>query len=180
MGEGYFATTAQAHAATRSYPMQISQTLHMMLGHTKAMRKVNPATGLLLLTLAIFPIVVAPSARADSNPQTSPSTDPFKGQMDQYRLDREAFMNQMKQRSLQIRAINVAFKNACDTAASDFKVAMASAKTPDAKNAAIAARKSSISNAIAIRDAAISALGAEPLPPVEPTKPLKAPKGKSR
>jgi hypothetical protein len=152
----------------------------MMLGHTSAMRKVIPATGLLLLSLAISPVVVAPSANADSNPQASPSADPFKVLMDQYRADREAFMNQMKQRSAQIRAINVSFKNACDTASLAFKSAMAVAKTPDAKNAAIAARKNSISAAIAIRDAAIAALGAEPLPPVEPMKPMKAPKGKSR
>ena len=104
--------------------LQISQTLHMMLGHTKTMRKVIPATSLLLLSLAISPIVVAPSAIADSNPQATPSSDPFKGLMDQYRADREAFMNQMKQRSMQIRAINVTFKNACDTAAADFKSAM--------------------------------------------------------
>jgi hypothetical protein len=144
------------------------------------MRKVIPATGLLLLSLAISPVVVAPSAIADSNPQAAPTADPFKGLMDQYRADREAFMNQMKQRSAQIRAINVSFKNACDTAALAFKSAMAVAKTPDAKNAAIAARKNAISAAIAIRDAAIAALGAEPLPPVEPMKPLKASKGKSR
>lgn len=160
--------------------LQISQTLHMMLGHTKAMRKVNPATGLLLLSLAISPIVVAPMAHADSNPQTNPSVDPYKGLMDQYRADREIFMNQMKQRSIQIRTINATFKNSCDTAAADFKNAMAIARTPDAKNAAIAARKNAISAAIAIRDAAIAALGAEPLPPVEPMKPMKAPKGKSR
>lgn len=152
----------------------------MMLGHTRAMRKVNPATGLLLLTLAISPISVAPSAIADSNPQATPSADSFKSLMDQYRADREAFVIQMKERGLQIRAINVAFKNSCDTAALNFKNAISIAKTPDAKNAAIAARKSSISAAIAVRDAAIAALGAAPLPPVEPIKPMKASKGKSR
>jgi hypothetical protein len=178
--EGYFATTALAYSATQMNSLQISQTLHMMLGHTYAMRKVIPAKGLLLLSLVISPIAVAPSASADSNPQATPSADAFKGLMDQYRADREAFMNQMKQRSMQIRAINITFKNACDTAAADFKSAMASAKTPDAKNAANAARKNAISSAIAVRDAAIAALGAEPLPPVEPMKPMKAPKGKSR
>ena len=147
------------------------------------MRKVAPVTSLLLLTLAILPIVVAPMANADANPQTTTTADPFKALMEQYRSDREAFMNQMKQRSLQIRAINATFKNACDTAAIDFKNAISVAKTPDAKNAAIAARKSSISAAIAVRDAAIAALGAEPQPPVEPIKPIqsmKAPKSKSR
>jgi hypothetical protein len=152
----------------------------MMLSHTYAVRKVIPATGLLLLSLAFAPIVSAPSASADTNPQATPTGDPFKILMDQYRADREAFMNQMKQRSAQIRAINVSFKNACDTAALVFKSAMTVAKTPDAKNAAIAARKNAISAAIAVRDAAITALGAEPLPPVEPIKPMKAPKGKSR
>jgi hypothetical protein len=152
----------------------------MMLGHTKAMRKVIPARVLLLLTLAVSPIAIAPSANADSNPQATPSAEPSKGPMEKYRLDRETFLNQMKQRSLQIRAINNNFKVACDLAASAFKSAMANARTPDAKNAAIAARKSAISTAIALRDAAIAALGEEPLPPVEPMKPMKASKGKSR
>jgi hypothetical protein len=170
----------ELYRATPKDSLLYSQNLHMMLSHTTSMRKVNPATGLLLLSLAISPIAVAQSASADSNPQATPSADAFKGLMDQYRADREAFLNQMKQRSLQIRAINVTFKNACDTAAAEFKSSMALARTPDAKNAAIAARKSAISSAIALRDSAIAALGAEPLPPIEPVKPMKAAKGKSR
>lgn len=144
------------------------------------MRKGNPAKALLLLSLLISPVAATPAAIADSTPQATPTADAYRALMDQYRAERDAFVRQMKERSAQIRVINIAFKNACDTAAINFKSAMTIAKTPDAKNAAIAARKSAISAAIAVRDAAIAALGAEPVPPIEPMKPMKAPKGKSR
>jgi hypothetical protein len=57
---------------------------------------------------------------------------------------------------------------------------MATARTPDQKNLAAQARKNSISAAIIARDDAIAALGAEPLPPIEPAKQPKGPKNKSR
>lgn len=144
------------------------------------MRKGNLTKGLLLLSILISPVASAQVAIADATPQAIPSADSYKALMERYRVERDAFVNQMKQRSAQIRVINNVFKNSCDAAAFNFKGAMAIAKTPDAKNAAIAARKSAISAAIAVRDAAIAALGAEPVPPVEPVKPMKAPRGKSR
>jgi hypothetical protein len=130
--------------------------------------------------VAIAPITSTSTALADSNPLSNPSPDPFKGSMDQYRIDRENYLNAMKMRNFQIRAINNDFKNACDSAALAFKNAMSVAKTPDAKNAAIAARKNAISAAIVARDTSIAALGAEPIAPIEPIKPMKASKSKSR
>ena len=144
------------------------------------MRKSRQVTGIALCAIAFSPIAIAPSAVADSSPQVSLTPNPNRSAQEQFRIDRDNYLTEMRVRSLQIRNINNDFKVACDTAALTFKNAMSSARTPDQKNAAIAARKNAISAAIAARDAAIAALGAEPTPPVEPMKPLKAGKGKSR
>jgi hypothetical protein len=117
---------------------------------------------------------------AMAEPTPAPSSDSVRNPMEQFRIDRENFNSAMKARNYAIRNINNDFKVACDKAASDYRSAMSSARTPDQKNSAAQTRKIAISNAIIARDAAIAALGAEPVPPVEPAKPLKAPKNKSR
>ncbi|CAN2214466.1 hypothetical protein MCEJIRE27_01069 [Candidatus Nanopelagicaceae bacterium] len=117
---------------------------------------------------------------AMAEPTPAPTSDPARNPMEQFRIDRENYANAMKMRALNIRNINIAFKSACDKAALDYKNAMSTARTPDQKNLAASARKSAISTAIIARDSAITALGPEPLPPIEPAKPLKAPKGKTR
>lgn len=180
MVEGDFATTSQLSERLATNQNRLSQNLHMMICHTKAMRKSGRAMGIALFAIAFSPIAIAPSAVADTSPQVSPSQDPNRSAQDQFRIDRDNYMNVMKFRGIQIRNINNDFKVACDAAALAFKSAMATARTPDQKNAAIAARKNAISAAIDARDSAIAALGAEPTPPVEPTRPMKAGKGKSR
>jgi hypothetical protein len=150
----------------------------MMLGHTYAMEKMSNGKRAAVAALLSLCALTPQSAIADPTP--TQSADPSRNPMEQYRIDRDIYNAAMKMRNLYIRNINIAFKNACDKAALDFKGAMSSAKTPDQKNIAANARKSAINSAIAARDAAISALGEEPVPPMEPMKPLKAPKGKSR
>jgi hypothetical protein len=113
-------------------------------------------------------------------PTPAPTLDPARNPMEQFRIDRENYNNAMRLRDLTIKNINIAFKSACDKAALDFKSAMSSSKTPDQKNLAVTARKSAISAAIIARDSAIAALGAEPLPPIEPAKPFRATKSKTR
>lgn len=117
---------------------------------------------------------------AMAEPTPTPTSDSARNPMEQFRIDRENYINAMKLRSLSIMNINIAFKSACDKATLDFKVAMSVARTPDQKNAAAQARKSAISAAVINRDSAIADLGAEPLPPIEPAKQFKGPKGKSR
>lgn len=119
------------------------------------------------------------SAYADSTP--SPAPESPRTTFEQYRVDRENYLIAVKQRSAMIRNINIAFKNACDKATSEFKSAMLVARTPDQKNAAVTARKNAISAAIIARDTSIAALGAEPVAPIEPLKPMKiSGKNKSR
>ncbi|MFM6841326.1 MAG: hypothetical protein ACKOVI_02750 [Candidatus Planktophila sp.] len=130
---------------------------------------------LVVSLFALSPI----SAYGDST--STPTPDASRSAFEQYRIDREIYLAAVKERNAIIRNINITFKSACDKAASDFKSAMSVARTPDQKNAAITARKNAISAAIVVRDDSISALGAEPVPPVEPMKPFKASsKNKSR
>jgi hypothetical protein len=117
---------------------------------------------------------------AIAEPTPAPTSDPAHNPMEQFRIDRDNYNNAMMMRALNIRNINIAFKSACDKAALDSKNAMSAAKTPDQKNLTAQARKNTISAAIIARDSAIAALGPEPLPPIEPMKPLKGPKNKSR
>jgi hypothetical protein len=157
--------------------MPLSQNLHMMLSHNEAMRKEwSTRASIVAIVTSLFALSPI-SAYADSTPTPDASRSAF----EQYRIDRENYLAAVKQRSAAIRNINIAFKSACDKAAYDFKSAMAVARTPDQKNAAVTARKNAISAAIVIRDDSIAALGAEPVPPVEPMKPFKvSSKNKSR
>ena len=150
-----------------------------MLGHTKAMRKQWSTTVSTIAIVASLFVLSPSSAFADST--QTPAPDASRNTFEQYRIDREIYLAALKQRSASIKNINIAFKNACDKATSDFKNAMASAKSPDQKNAAVTARKNAISAAIVLRDDSIAALGAEPVAPVEPQKPMKVSnKNKSR
>jgi hypothetical protein len=115
---------------------------------------------------------LAPSA-SFAEPTPAPTNDVQRTPLEQYRLDRDAYLEALKERSQQIRLINIIFKDTCDKAARDFKAAMSVARTPDQKNYAATLRKNAVSAAIVARDNAITALGAEPVPPIEPAKPLK-------
>jgi hypothetical protein len=147
----------------------------------KSMGATRSAQMLCAISLLFSPVIATSSAQADSSSQVTPAPDAYKAALDQYRIELDLFMNTMKTRNQQIRSINLLFKNSCDLALSEFKIAMVQARTPDQKNGAIAARKSAISAAVVARDLAIAGLGAEPVPPVEPAKPQRAQgKNKSR
>lgn len=125
------------------------------------------------IALALAFSLATPIAYADSTP--SPSLSPI----EQYRADRDAYVAALKSRMQQINQINSAFKRACDKAKKDFKIAIRSAKSPDQKNAVVAARDAVISAAIIARDDAITSLGPEPTAPIEPNLANKI-KGKNK
>ena len=144
-----------------------------MLGHTIAMRQ-GPRIAAIAALLAAS--VFTPTALfADPTPTPTPTPSPevTRSPFEQYKIDREIYLEAIKIRSLQIRVINNVFKERCDKAARDFKNAMSIAKSLDQKNLAATLRKNAVSAAIAARDISINALGAEPTPPIEPAKPLK-------
>lgn len=141
-----------------------------MLRHNLAM-KPQMRRGAVVLTLAS--LLLSPIA-SFAEPSPSPSPEVTRSPYEQFKIDRENYLDAMKIRSQQIKNINIVFKELCDKAARDYRAAMASARTPDQKNNVATARKNAISAAIVARDAAIAALGAEPVPPIDPAKPLKA------
>ena len=154
-----------------------------MLRHTKSMKKACISRGVVAVVIAASSIALTPIAYAEPTPAptSNPTIDSYKAALEQFRINREIYMTAMRERSQQIRAINIEFKSACDKATQDFRNAMSASKSPDQKNLANAARKNAISAAIVARDVAINSLGAEPVAPIEPMKPMKAPaKNKSR
>ena len=124
----------------------------------------------------------AGSAVAEPTPSPSPSSTIIRTPLEQYKYDREIYLNAVKARDAAIRQINAAFKVAVEKSTQDYKAAMSLARTPDQKVMANSNRKSAIAAAINQRDAAIDELGEEPIPPTEPAKitRFKAPKEQSK
>jgi hypothetical protein len=135
----------------------------MMLGHTYAMKKLMAS---LVVTTAALTISI-PVAVAEPTP--APSQGPALS-IEQFKIDRDAFLANMKARNQQINAINAGFNRACESAKREFKRAMQAAKTPDQKNLAVTTRDSAITAAIVARDNAINLLGPAPTPPAEPMR----------
>jgi hypothetical protein len=90
--------------------------------------------------------------------------------LEQYKLDRDAFLLALRDRDFKMRIINSTFKNSIDKANSDARAVMASASTPEQKSSAWSTRRNAVALAITIRDAAILALGPMPTPPAKPEK----------
>ena len=153
----------------------------MMLGDTYAMNERWIARTASVAALALCAIISPNIAQAEPTPRAIPAPDSTRSPAEQYKFDRDQYLLAVKIRSQQIKEINNTFKSACDKATQDYKFAMSSARTPDQKNLASSNRKYAISAAIVARDAAIVALGPEPIAPMEPIKSMKASsKNKSR
>jgi hypothetical protein len=108
---------------------------------------------------------------AEPTPSPSPSILTFKAAQEQYKKDRDAFMAAIRDREMKMRSINATFKAAVDKSALDAKAALATATTPEQKNAINSTRRAALAAAIVARESAIAALGAMPTPPVEPMRP---------
>ena len=142
------------------------------------MKKVMVAGAL----VAAFAVITPPLATAEPTPTPSPTSTVIRTPIEQYKYDREIYLNEVKARDIAIRQINAAFKSAIEKSTQDYKAAISTARSPDQKVLAIGGRKSAITAAISQRDAAIAALGEEPTPPVEPSKTsrFKAPKEQTK
>ncbi len=127
-------------------------------------RELTAAT-LLLFTLASFH-----PAQADPTPTPTATTDAYKSPLEQYKLDRDAYVQAMKERDFRMRVINAIFKNSIDKANADARAAMLNAITPEQKTSTSSARRNAIALAITMRDAAILALGPMPTPPAKPER----------
>jgi hypothetical protein len=134
----------------------------------------NHRQATIALSVALFSLALTPShADVTPSPTPSPTATSFKALQDQYKKDREAFVQAVKNREQRIREINSAFKASVDKATYEAKTLMATATTPDQKNAISAQRRSAIAAAIVARESAVAALGSLPTPPSEPVRPTK-------
>ena len=126
------------------------------------------------LSVALFSLALPPShADVTPSPTPSPTATSFKALQEQYKKDREAFIQAVRNREQRIREINSAFKASVDKATYEAKTLMATATTPDQKNAISAQRRSAVAAAIVARESAVAALGSLPTPPTEPVRPTK-------
>lgn len=126
------------------------------------------------ISVLFFSLAISPSyADVSPSPLPSPTATSFKALQEQYKKDRDAFVQAVKNREQRIREINSAFKASVDKATYEAKTLMATATTPDQKNAISAQRRNAVAAAIVARESAVEALGPLPTPPVEPARPTK-------
>jgi hypothetical protein len=121
-------------------------------------------------TLLVFALASTGPAHAEPTPSPSATADTYKSLHEQYKLDRDEFIQAVKDRDFRMRVINTIFKNSVDKANADARAAMANALTPEQKTSTSSARRNAIALAITLRDAAILALGPMPTPPAKPEK----------
>ena len=121
-------------------------------------------------TLLAFALVGLAPAQADPTPSPTATADPYKSPLGQYKLDRDEYLQAIKDRDSKMRVINSIFKNSVDKANADARAAMLNAVTPEQKSSTSSARRNAIALAITLRDAAILALGPMPTPPAKPEK----------
>mgnify|MGYP006963602861 CR=1 FL=1 len=126
------------------------------------------------LVLTLFSLGIAPShADVTPSPTPPPAATTFKALQEQYKKDREAFNQAVKNREQRIREINAAFKGSVDKATYEAKTLMSTATTPDQKNAISAQRRNAVAAAVIARESAVAALEPLPTPPIEPARPTK-------
>jgi membrane-bound lytic murein transglycosylase B len=113
-------------------------------------------------------------AFADATPSPAPSIDSFRAAQEQYKKERDAYFQAIRDRELKMRVINSNFKVAVDKASTDAKLAMLTATTPEQKNSINTIRRTAVAAAIVARENAIASLAPIPAPPVEPTRPMKS------
>jgi hypothetical protein len=125
---------------------------------------------LMAATLLICVLAIPGPAHAEPTPSPSATADTYKSLHEQYKLDRDEFLQAVKDRDFRMRVINTIFKNSVDKANADARAAMANSITPEQKTSTASARRNAIALAITVRDAAILALGPMPTPPAKPEK----------
>ena len=121
-------------------------------------------------TLLIFVLAGTASAQADPTPSPSATAETYKSLHEQYKIDRDEYLQAVKYRDFRMRVINAVFKNSVDKANADARAAMANAITPEKKTSTWSARRNAVALAITLRDAAVLALGPMPTPPAKPEK----------
>lgn len=104
-----------------------------------------------------------------SNSKPSGKMD-FKNAKEKFNYEKDAYKSALKAREDAREKINETFKATIKKVTADAKIALASATTAEQKMIIMNTLKNARTTAVAIRDAALAALGSLPMPPVEPKK----------
>jgi hypothetical protein len=132
------------------------------------------------VTTPVTAPVVSPTPKPRPWQEYKAAVEVFKTEMTKFRADRTTYENAMKAHRTVMTAyfaarkpINDAFKVSVDAARTTLKAALEAATTNEQKTAAYNAMKTSVSAAVSIREAAVTALGPVPVKPVKPAKPVR-------
>jgi hypothetical protein len=129
----------------------------------------------LAIALTVFALALSgTSAHADVKPTPSPNStlspaEQYVAALAQFKLDMKAFQDARVLREQQLRLILMDFNRALRKAAEEARLA---GKSASSKATLAAARAAAATE----RDAAVSLLGPEPVPPTPPAKPMKGAK----
>ena len=125
--------------------------------------------GLATLTSAALTFsLISPASADDDRTKTKPSAKMvFKNAKEKLKYEIDAYKAAMQARQEAREEINEAFKNAIRKATSDAKIALMSATTAEQKLIIMNSLKNARTAAVAVRDAALAALGSLPSPPAE-------------
>lgn len=148
--------------ATRREFMRDSQTLHKEKTHTTTMR-MRKAEAALVAAFVLLPI--APSHSVET-PSPSPSPTTTRTPIEQYKYEKDLYLIELKSYNIRVQQINQNFKIAIDRANFEYR------NSRD-KFSAKTVLRGATATAIALRDSAITDLGAKPTPPVEPPRGLR-------
>jgi hypothetical protein len=144
---------------------KISPTLLIMATSARRIGLVTVISAALCIS-ALNP-VLADDDRSKTKPTAK--TD-FKSVKEKLEFEKDAYNTAMKDREEAREQINEIFKATIKKATSDAKIALARATTAEQKLVILNTLKNARTTAVAIRDAALAALGSLPTPPVEAKK----------
>jgi hypothetical protein len=131
-------------------------------------RRIGIAT---LISAALCISTLNPALADDDRTKSKPAAKmDFKNAKEKFKFEKDAYEAAMNARKEAREKINEAFKAAIKKASAESKAALATASTAEQKLVIMNTLKNARTTAVAIRDAALAALGSLPTPPVEPKK----------
>jgi phenylalanyl-tRNA synthetase alpha subunit len=131
-------------------------------------------TSVSLLSAALCLSTLNPALADDNRTKPKPSAKmEFKNAKEKFKSEIDAYKSALKAREEAREKINETFKATIKKATSDANVALSNATTAEQKLIIMNTLKNARTAAVAIRDAALAALGSMPTPPAEAKKDAK-------
>jgi hypothetical protein len=126
------------------------------------------ACGAILVGALLFGAITPLHASAEPTP--TPSQSAALSQIEQYKIDFNLYLTNLRLREIAMRTLNQNFKVAIEKARRDYQISLRSAKGPTEKSLLSARFDEVKSSATAALERAREELGPAPTPPAEPGK----------